>query len=168
MQDKYSVINLRYFLDAESPSYIDETDLYSFLEEFKSPQNRDVEQFLHKNAVEFTKKSQSVTYLVLDNDSADIVGYFSIAIKPLTIRAKDISKTTAKKLSRVSILDEDYGTFMTSAFLLAQFGKNYAISEEKRISVNDLLELALSVIEDVKYAVGGILEFWNVRIINFY
>ena len=116
MQNKYSVINLRYYLDNESPSFMDEEDLYSFLEEFKSPQNPDVEQFLHKNAVEFTKKSQSVTYLVLDNKTADIVGYFSIAIKPLTIRVQNLSKTTIKKLSRVSILDEDDGSFMASAY----------------------------------------------------
>ena len=31
---------------------------------FSCPKNQDVANFLKKNAVEFTKKSQSVTYLV--------------------------------------------------------------------------------------------------------
>ncbi len=172
MADKYSVINLRSFLDKQSPAYIEEQKLYRLLAVFSSPQNEDVEHFLHTNAIEFTKKNQSVSYLVFDNDTTELVGYFAIAIKPLIIQAETISKTAAKKLSRISILDEATNTFTASAYLLAQFGKNYAISKENRITGEDLLALALSIIENTRYAVGGVLEFLecddNQFLLDFY
>ena len=43
------------------------------------------------------KKDQSVTYLVFNSDDASLVGYFSIAIKLISIRSANISKTSAKK-----------------------------------------------------------------------
>lgn len=172
MRGNYSVVNLRSYLDAESPACMSEADLYALLSEFSSPKNADVEHFLHTNAVEFTKKSQSVTYLVFADDTAELVGYFSVAVKPLSIRAANISKTVAKKLSRVSILDKDDGTFTASAYLLAQFGKNYALQKDRRIAGGDLLELALSIIDGAKYTVGGVLEFLecedNPFLLNFY
>lgn len=53
--------------------------------------------FLLHNAIEFTKKDQSITYLVFDAEDASLVGYFSLTIKPISVRASNISKTMAKK-----------------------------------------------------------------------
>ena len=66
MTNKYSIINLNSFLDKQSPAFIEEKDLYRILSTFSSPKNEDVEHFLHKNAIEFTKKNQSVSYLVFE------------------------------------------------------------------------------------------------------
>ena len=52
------------------------------------------------------KKDQSVTYLVFNNDDASLVGYFSIAIKLISIRSANISKTSTKKISRIDIFDK--------------------------------------------------------------
>ena len=172
MCSKYCAINLRSYLDSESSSFMPEDELHSLLAEFSTPQNEDVEQFLHRNAVLFTQKSQSVTYLVFNNETADFVGYFTLTVKPLTIKADCISKSSAKKLSRVSILDEEDGSYTASAYLIAQLGKNYAIDKERRIEGKELLSLAMQIIKSMQYAVGGMLEFLecedNPFLLSFY
>jgi len=62
-------------------------------------------------AIEFAKKHQSVTYLVFSNDDASLVGYFTSAIKPITVHTEglDMSKSTQRRLARVSELDEENG-----------------------------------------------------------
>lgn len=66
------------------------------LSEFSCPQNPQVEYFLRHHAIEFTKKDQSVTYLVFDISDDSLAGYFSLAIKPISVLLANISKTTAK------------------------------------------------------------------------
>jgi len=172
MDDKYSIVNIRSYLDSDSPSFLGEAKLQSLLSEFSSPQNADVEHFLHSNAINFTQKSQSVTYLVFNSETADFVGYFALAVKPLTIKADGISKTASKKLSRVSILDEEDGTYTASAYLIAQLGKNYALKKDLRIAGSDLLALAQQIIETLRFAAGGVLEFLecedNPFLLDFY
>ena len=40
---------------------------------------------LKRRAIEFTKKDQSITYLVFDAEDASLVGYFSLTVKPLSL-----------------------------------------------------------------------------------
>lgn len=61
------------------------------ISDFSCPKNPDVEHFSKKNSIEFTKKNQSVTYLVLDMDDGVLTGYFTIALKPLTVRDETVS-----------------------------------------------------------------------------
>ena len=78
----------------------------------------------------------------------------------------------AKKLSRVSILDEETQSYTTAAYLIAQFGKNYSLPKEKRIPGNILLGFALETISGLKYSVGGVMEFLecedNEFLLSFY
>lgn len=111
MSDQYFIINIRAYLDKDKPTYIGENSLYELLSDFSCPSNPDVEYFLLHNAIEFTKKDQSITYLVFSANDASLVGYFSLAIKPISIRTATISKTMAKKLSRVSILDKETNAY---------------------------------------------------------
>ena len=159
MSDKYFTVNIRAYLDKDEPTYIGEESLYDLLSDFSCPKNPDVEYFLLHNAIEFTKKDQSITYLVFDAEDASLVGYFSLTVKPISVRASNISKTTAKKLSRVSILDEETQSYTTAAYLIAQLGKNYSLPKEKRIPGNILLGFALETISSLKYSVGGVMEF---------
>lgn len=87
MSDKYFAINIRAYLDKDEPTYIGEESLYDLLSDFSCPKNPDVEYFLLHNAIEFTKKDQSITYLVFDAEDASLVGYFSLAVKPISVRA---------------------------------------------------------------------------------
>ena len=172
MSDKYFTINIRAYLDKDEPTYIGEESLYDLLSDFSCPKNPDVEYFLLHNAIEFTKKDQSITYLVFDAEDASLVGYFSLAVKPISVRAANISKTMAKKLARVSILDEETQSYTTAAYLIAQLGKNYSLPKEKQIAGSVLLGFALETISNLKYSVDGVMEFLecedNEFLLNFY
>lgn len=172
MSEQYFTVNIRAYLDKNELTYIGEESLYDLLSDFSCPKNPDVEYFLSHNAIEFTKKDQSVTYLVFDAEDASLVGYFSLTVKPISIYISNISKTMAKKLSRVSILDKETQSYTTVAYLIAQLGKNYALPKNKQIPGNVLLGFALKTISSIKYSVGGIIEFLecedNRFLLNFY
>lgn len=172
MSEKYFTVNIRAYLDKEKPTYIGEDSLYEMLSDFSCPDNPDVEHFLLHNAIEFTKKDQSVTYLVFNAEDASIAGYFSLAVKPISVSAANISKTMAKKLARVSILDEASQCYTTAAYLIAQLGKNYSLPREKRIDGATLLGFSLETISEMKYSVGGVMEFLecenNQFLMDFY
>ena len=63
-KDKYSVINIRRYLESDDPR-LGEEDLIQILSEFLCEKNPNVERFLKKSSIEFTKKNQSITYIVL-------------------------------------------------------------------------------------------------------
>ncbi len=63
--DKYLIVNIRAYLDEKEATYIGEEDLYDLLSDFSCPKNPDVEYFLVHNAVEFTKKDQSIVSVKL-------------------------------------------------------------------------------------------------------
>ena len=121
MNDRYFTVNIREYLQDRRNSRAATERLNSTLEGFSCPQNVEVEHFLKANAVEFTKRSQSVTYLVFDTNATRLVGYFALAMKPVSVRLANISKTTAKKLSRVSILDCFFVKKIERAQLLVRF-----------------------------------------------
>lgn len=172
MSSRYLTVNIRAYLDKDELTYIGEESLYDLLSDFSCPNNPDVEYFLSHNAIEFTKKDQSVTYLVFNDEDASLVGYFSLTVKPISIRASNISKTMAKKLSRVSILNEETQSYTTAAYLIAQLGKNYSLPMNKQISGNILLGFALETISSIKYSVGGVIEFLECKdnefLLSFY
>lgn len=169
--NKFSVINIRRYLNSDNPK-LGESRLLQVLSGFSCPKNPDVERFLKKSSIEFTKKNQSVTYLVFDVSSMELVGYFTIALKPLTIRGETVSNTVKKKLMRVSELDEQSQTYTMSAYLIAQLGKNFKNGAEKKITGEELLELAWDIVEKMQYMGGGMVTFLEAenseRLLSFY
>ncbi len=125
--DKYQVTNIREYLGNQNPR-IGEERLIQILSNFSCPKNPDVERFLIQSSIEFTKKNQSVTYLVFSAEDFKLLGYFTIALKPLTVRGETVSNTTKRKLLRVGELDKESNTYTMSAYLIAQLGKNYTMS----------------------------------------
>lgn len=99
--DKFLVTNIRQYLNSDNPK-LGEDKLIQELSEFSCPKNSDIEHFLKKSAIEFTKKNQSVTYLVFSLKSMALVGYFTIALKPLTVRGEKVSNTIKRKIMRVA------------------------------------------------------------------
>ncbi len=170
--DKFFAINIRKYLALEDDGEAGEPALVKLLSGFSCPKNPDVERFLKKSAVEFTKKNQSVTYLVFSKDNGEMLGYFTLALKPLTIRGETVSNTTKRKLLRVSELDEGSDTYTMSAYLIAQLGKNYADGREKEITGKDLIELAWIMIEKTQYMFGGMVTFLEAeneeKLLSFY
>jgi hypothetical protein len=132
--DKFFSVNIREYLALGSDEEAGEPALVELLSGFSCPKNPDVERFLKKSAIEFTKKNQSVTYLVFSAEDVKLLGYFSLAIKPLTVKGETVSNTTRKKLMRISELDENSDTYTMSAYLIAQLGKNFAENNADLIS----------------------------------
>ena len=95
--DKFLVTNIHQYLHSDNPK-LGEDKLIQELSEFSCPQNADIEHFLKKSAIEFTKKNQSVTYLVFSLSSMVLVGYFTIALKPLTVRGEKVSNELVQLL----------------------------------------------------------------------
>jgi hypothetical protein len=170
-EGKYIVINIRRYLGSDNPQ-LGENRLLQVLSGFSCPKNPDVEHFLKSNSIEFTKKNQSVTYLVFLSSTMELVGYFTLALKPLTVRGETVSNTVKRKLLRVSELDEQSQTYTMSAYLIAQLGKNFSSGVETKVTGAELLELAWSEIEKMQYMGGGMVTFLEAdnkeRLLSFY
>lgn len=166
--ENFTVFNIREYLQDEE---IGEADLNQLISDFSCPINPDVERFLKQSAIEFTKKNQSVTYLVFSNDAA-LVGYFSIAIKPITVNADNFSNTMKRKIARVSEWNEETRTFGLSAYLIAQLGKNFTDNVNLKITGQQLLEVAMTKVHELQYLAGGMVVFLeaenNKKLLNFY
>lgn len=157
--NRFLIINIREYLALGTDKEAGEPALVKLLSGFSCPQNKDVEYFLKENAIEFTKKSQSVTYLVFSNEDGALLGYFSLTLKPLIVKGTSVSKTTSKKLQRISQFNKETGTYTMSAYLIAQLGKNFSNDLNKRITGEELINLAMNTIKEVQYKVGGIVVF---------
>ena len=134
--------------------------------------NHDVERFLKYSSIEFTKKNQSVTYLVFSVADGKLLGYFTLALKPLAVRGETVSNTVKRKLLRVSELDKKSDTYTMSAYLIAQLGKNYSENDGKMITGAELLGLAWDKIKATQYMFGGMVTFLEAeneeKLLSFY
>ena len=170
-KNKYRIINIRRYIGNENPE-LGEDELLQILSEFSCPLNPDVERFLKYSSIEFTKKNQSVTYLVFSVADGKLLGYFTLALKPLTVRGETVSNTVKRKLLRVSELDKKSDTYTMSAYLIAQLGKNYSEKDGKMITGAELLELAWDKIKATQYMFGGMVTFLEAeneeKLLSFY
>ena len=170
-KNKYRIINIRRYIGNENPE-LGEDELLQILSEFSCPLNPDVERFLKYSSIEFTKKNQSVTYLVFSVADGKLLGYFTLALKPLTVRGETVSNTVKRKLLRVSELDKKSDTYTMSAYLIAQLGKNYSENDGKMITGAELLGLAWNKIKATQYMFGGMVTFLEAeneeKLLSFY
>jgi len=146
----FSVLNI---LDIMEDS--GEDDIRDALSAFSCPANLEIENFARNKAIEFAKRKLSVSYIVFDNADSQIVGYFTLAHKALDIKGTNLSNTNRRKLGNYARYDQDEDNYSVSAFLLAQFGKNYAVDEGKRISGTELMEYAIDILSDIQHRIGG-------------
>lgn len=149
------MLNIREYLASEDKR-LGEDKLVQLLSEFSCPLNPDVERFLKQQAIEFAKKHQAVTYLVLSLEDAELLGYFSITIKPLVVKAEPFSNTVKRKLARFSEVDKNEQTYNLAAYLIAQLGKNFNDKVKERITGQELLEAAIRQTQILQYR----LEVW--------
>lgn len=171
LRDKFSVINIHKYLQKDDKR-LGEKDLVQILSEFSCEKNPDVEKFLKQSSIEFAKKNQSVTYIVLSVEDGELLGYFTIALKPLVVRGETVSNTVKKKLLRISELNKETQTYTMSAYLIAQLGKNFSNGANERITGAELLEAAWKKIEEIQYQAGGVVAFLetsnNAKLLSFY
>lgn len=151
---------------------VGEDDLKNDLKSFSCKTNEEIETFIREKAIDFAKRKLSITYLVEDINDGAILGYFTLTHKSIVVDAANLSKSSEKKLARYSRKDAKTGNYMASAFLLAQFGKNYAVDEGKRISGSELMSFADIVLIDIQYRIGGGIVYLDCedhdKLIKFY
>ena len=152
---------------------VGEAALSSTLSSFAVPLNCEVEDFIRNKALQATKLKSSISYLVVDEDLADVIGYFTLLVKPFTIQAMRLSSKNRRLIARFSEESTETGDYTASVYLIAQIGKNYAIDEKLQISGGDLLDMALDKLRAAQDLVGGKLvlierEADRVKLLKFY
>ncbi len=169
--NNFIVLNIREYLENDDKR-LGEDKLVQLLSEFSCPLNPDVERFLKQQSIEFAKKHQAVTYLVLSLEDAELLGYFSITIKPLVVKAEPFSNTAKRKLARFSEINKSEQTYNLAAYLIAQLGKNYNDNAKGRITGEELLEAAIRQTQILQYQAGGMVTFVeagnNEKLLSFY
>ncbi len=162
----YTVINLLDMLET-----VGEDELGSILSDFSCPRNPEIEHFLHNNAIEFAKRKMSITHLVFDS-SARLIAYFTLTHKSSSVDGQVLSKTSRKKLEMHARMDESVQAYNVSAYLIAQFGKNYGVDGGHSISGDELMDMAFDVLERVQREIGGGVVFLecedNPVLLKFY
>ena len=164
--NNHSVINILDLLDA-----VGEDEVKNILSDFSCPKNQEIEDYLLKNAIEFAKRKMSITYLVFD-EYLQLVGYFTLTHKSSLIPIDKLSKTNQKKLERHAKFDESLNCYDVSAFLIAQFGKNYTVANGKTVSGDHLMDDVFSILSEVQHLIGGEVVFLECeekeKLLSFY
>ena len=133
--------------------------LFKILSDSFTCKNKDVEGFLQGKAIQSSKLYTSATYLVSEiSDRIDLLGYFTLATKMLTIKPSNLTATQEKKIRRFVSIDVDTGTYKLPAVLLAQLGRNFSESSQSIKGLN-LMRIALERIEKAVSLTSGKLVF---------
>ena len=146
----YTVLNILDIIEDSGEDNIKEA-----LSAFSCPLNTEIETFARSKAIDFAKRNLSISYIVFDNLDSQIVGYFTLTHKAIDIKGENLSNTSRRKLSNHARYEDDSDTYSTSAFLLAQFGKNYGVDDGKRITGTLLMEFAMDILKDIQHRIGG-------------
>lgn len=148
---------------------VGENRVQGILSDFSCPLNPEIEHFIKHNALQFAKEKLAITYILL-NENREFIAYFTLTHKALEIDGAPLSKSVKKKLMKVSTYDEDADTYLTSAFLIAQFGKNYSVPES--INGTELMENTLMKLQDIQWEIGGSVVYLECekkqKLIDFY
>ncbi len=101
-----------------------------------------------------------------------MVGFFTLAHKVLNAPADGMSNNVKRRMDRYARLDKEKNSYLVSAFLSAQLGKNYALSEDEQITGTELMDCVDSILEDVQYRIGGGVVYLdsidNKHLVHFY
>lgn len=145
----------------------------SFIANFLCKKDDDIEYFLHNKAIEFETKGKSRTFLVYDEDKANvndlhILGYFSLAISILEIPG-EFSNNKIKKMDGLAAKKHGEKIKRLPAILIGQFAKNDTASE---FCGEKLMDFCLSKVMEGQHILGGrviMLECKNEpKLIEFY
>ena len=129
-----------------------------------SCKDKDVELFLKQKAFDFERRDKSRTYLVLDDSTGLLLGYFTLSLKALPFRS-GVSKNTIKNIDGFSKDIEAVGII-----LIGQFGKDYKTAKD--VSGESLFKLCIEAVYQAQKIVAGrfvMLECQdNEKVVSFY
>ncbi len=127
--------------------------------DFSCKFNPEIDEYLKDRAIDFTRKSMTVTHLVFDGDTGLCLGYFALTHKPVAFQAESLSGTQRKRIERFAKVNPETGAYTVSAFLIAQIGKNYLVQDGNLLSGVELLDLAKYELLAAKQKIGGQIVF---------
>nr|WP_294669014.1 hypothetical protein [uncultured Ruminococcus sp.] len=139
-----------------------EDNINNLLNKFSCSQDLDIENFLKEKAIKFERLLKARTYLILNEEelidsndisNVNIYGYFSIALKVLTI-PEECSNSKRKQLDGLSA--KIHGKAITSipCYLIGQLARNSNVPRNI-LSGEKILEYAYSIILSSSELVGG-------------
>lgn len=150
---EYKLINLQDMIEE-----LGEKRTKAILSEFVCPKNLDVQEFIRSKAIEFSKRGFAKTTLIFwvsgDGEEKCLIGYFSLSNKNITVKKKNVSKSTYKKIYHFSDTSED-DTCTIAAILIGQLGKNYKDGNDTLINGDELLKMAIDKIKEAQNIIGG-------------
>lgn len=171
MEPIFLQINLQNMIDE-----LGEDRVCTILSTFSCPKNEDVEYFLKRKAILFSKQGFSKTFLVFwcSNDKKEkyLVGYYTIANKAIQVEKKSVSKSTYKRVLKFQVASFSNDGCILPAILIGQLGKNYSEGNNTLIKGSELLQMAIDRIREIQSEIGGkfaYLECENKKkLIDFY
>lgn len=142
-------------------SELAENDVQNLLNTFETHPNyrtgdqNDVEEFLHKKAIQFQRMSLASTYIIFSSYRGNqiIVGFFSVTNKPLVISHKvfaGLSKSLQKRLNNLGTRYPDgdgkinKSDLVIPAYLLGQIGKNYSQDAQSTKAISGINIVAMA------------------------
>lgn len=165
----YRVVNLGAMIEE-----LGEDAVKGILSNFSCPLNLDVEFFLSKKALEFAKQGWAQTHLVFASYKARwvLVGYFALANKTICVPGKNLSNTLKKRIAKFATYDSNLRSYILSAPLIAQLGKNYTNGYNKLITGDELLSEACDKISRIQFDLGGRFAYLEcedkIKLTDFY
>ena len=134
--------------------------------------NKDVERFLKEKAVQSTKLGTSSTYiLIYKGQSPQILGYFTLASKILSLKQANLSKSSEKVIKRFGYYDDNSAAYHLPSILIAQLGRNFN-ENSHTISGTDLMAIALRYVKDILRRTSGKTVFLECekkqKLVDFY
>ncbi len=147
--NEYNTVNILDLIEA-----VGEDEVKRILSDFFCEKNTEIESFIKKSAIDFAKRKISVTHLLLD-ENGELEAIFTLSHKAIQVRDDILSSDLRKKIKRYAQIDEDTNCYTLSAFLIAQFGKNFANNNNSKIDGNLLMASSLKVLRTVQHEVGG-------------
>jgi hypothetical protein len=157
--DDFSQFSLSEIIESSTSN----NKIKKLLQSFKCNQNLDLQDFLYNKALVFEKNLRSRTYVYIDNDTKNIVAYFTIAIN--TLYTDNISSKVIKLLD--GYRDD---TKSIPCFLIGQLGKSDLYRDIKIGQF--IIEDAIEIIDNSQMSLGGrfiLLDSINIKeVISFY
>lgn len=132
--------------------------LQQTLSSFSCKQDTDIAFFLHNRAIEFETLAKARTYLIIDeeilqNGNFLILGYFSLALKTLSI-PEELSNRARKELDGFSGKFHGKPIQNIPCYLIGQLAKNSTLGKTS-ISGNFILNKAYDTIAAAVALIGG-------------
>lgn len=131
----------------------------SILSDFSCPQNDDVQYFAREKAIEFSKRGFAKTHLVYYcNDKTKenrFVGYYTIANKNILVSKRALNQKARSRIHNHGDYISELKKYLVTAPLIGQLGKNFKDNNDKLISGDELLGMAIDKIQKAQYDIGG-------------